>query len=173
MKHRIARLLLLAILPALIAGCAKPEAGLLAYLDTFYSGDIAGSYDYLCETDRAAVSREKYVENINRALPVFMTAYFDRYSYQILSIDGDRNQATAEVEIVYPHFKRILAELLTESQRQIYNDPKTAEKALAEIRKAYADKPLPMAKKKIPYRLVRENMRWKLSFGFAEQLDKM
>lgn len=142
---------------------AGVEAGVDAALKRFIHAAInrqhTNYYDMLSNKDRAAKSREKYLQEQQQLQPNLADAYFERITYKITAITVNGTAAKVEAIYQFPDVESMI--------KKVYNLSVLDQQALPPLNamkqkldNAYAGKVLPMKAVTHHFNLIQENNDW-------------
>lgn len=175
MKKVISILLSLAMVLSLV-GCSgsSPKDTVSSYLDSFKSGKVEESRQYIKETTdtQAENASTKVLDNEDPEVDAAMKKAYSKLTYKILDSTVDGDKATVETEITAPNLGVIMTELIQESMPLAFasafsenaEDDNMDELMNTMLIDKLNSKDLSMISKTVNINLVKENDTWLIEF---------
>lgn len=170
-RHAILVLSLLTIL----AGCnlfgPSPKDVLSQYLDSYYKGDFAKSYEKLSSSDKSTKSQQEFAESFG-GYGTLMKAAAGKVSFVVKDVKVTGNKAVATVDVTSPDLSSFAGDFMGAAFRSAFggqDSRKELDKAIAERLKS---KDLPMATNTEEHELIKDKDGWRVYLGW-EHLKKI
>jgi len=167
------RMVLVAVLFSIMAGCSGPEDALTKYLDALSQGDYVAAYQLVCSQDKSAKNFQSYMRESSGERSALRLALATRTSYKIKSVKKEGGQAVVTVAVTAPDFDAVYYEVFGPEYSGAEKISRNKiEKMIAET---YQGRELPIKSFAQDYTLFKEDDGWKvfLDWGKGKQIEEM
>ena len=148
-----------------------PNEILSSYLDASLKGRYEEAYSYVSAEDKSIKDLQSYLKENSKEDNPFAQAFASKVSYKILKVEKAEKTASAEVEIILPDFRAVLADMMGVAFKSAFGGGGKKEME-ALMAKKFESGQVPLTTKKEMFTLQKENDSWKIFLDWKSEKEK-